>query len=254
MRKFLVLPVIIALFASCASSYNVEGSSSISALDGSKLYLKAIKNNEFKNIDSCDVVHGEFHFTGLLDTVRMASLYMDDESIMPIVLEKGEIKVSIDNVRQMVGGTPMNDSLYQFIDKHNQLTSRMNELSHKQSQMLLEGIEEEVINRQLSIEAARIAQEEDQLVMKFIEANFDNVLGPGVFMMITSQYRYPILTPQIEDIMSKATKKFKEDPYVKDYYQTAQENEKRMNGLGDQSILENVDTVSSAPLTNIPQK
>jgi hypothetical protein len=254
MRKFLVLPVIIALFASCASSYNVEGSSSISALDGSKLYLKAIKNNEFKNIDSCDVVHGEFHFTGLLDTVRMASLYMDDESIMPIVLEKGEIKVSIDNVRQMVGGTPMNDSLYQFIDKHNQLTSRMNELSHKQSQMLLEGIEEEVINRQLSIEAARIAQEEDQLVMKFIEANFDNVLGPGVFMMITSQYRYPILTPQIEDIMSKATKKFKEDPYVKDYYQTAQENEKRMNGLGDQSILENVDTVPSAPLTNIPQK
>ena len=254
MRKFLVLPVIIALFASCASSYNVEGSSSISALDGSKLYLKAIKNNEFKNIDSCDVVHGEFHFTGLLDTVRMASLYMDDESIMPIVLEKGEIKVSIDNVRQMVGGTPMNDSLYQFIDKHNQLTSRMNELSHKQSQMLLEGIEEEVINRQLSIEASRIAQEEDQLVMKFIEANFDNVLGPGVFMMITSQYRYPILTPQIEDIMSKATKKFKEDPYVKDYYQTAQENEKRMNGLGDQSILENVDTVSSAPLTNIPQK
>lgn len=256
MRKFLVLPVIIALFASCASSYNVEGSSSISALDGSKLYLKAIKNNEFKNIDSCDVVHGEFHFTGLLDTVRMASLYMDDESIMPIVLEKGEIKVSIDNVRQMVGGTPMNDSLYQFIDKHNQLTSRMNELSHKQSQMLLEGIEEEVINRQLSIEAARIAQEEDQLVMKFIEANFDNVLGPGVFMMITSQYRYPILTPQIEDIMSKATKKFKEDPYVKDYYQTAQENEKRMNGLGDPTVADEPAPVQSAPspLTNIPQK
>lgn len=256
MRKFLVLPVIIALFASCASSYNVEGSSSISALDGSKLYLKAIKNNEFKNIDSCDVVHGEFHFTGLLDTVRMASLYMDDESIMPIVLEKGEIKVSIDNVRQMVGGTPMNDSLYQFIDKHNQLTSRMNELSHKQSQMLLEGIEEEVINRQLSIEAARIAQEEDQLVMKFIEANFDNVLGPGVFMMITSQYRYPILTPQIEDIMSKATKKFKEDPYVKDYYQTAQENEKRMNGLGEQPEDVPAAPTSPAPnpLTNLPQK
>jgi hypothetical protein len=120
--------------------------------------------------------------------------------------------------------------------------------------MLLEGIDEEVINRQLSAEAAKIAAEEDRLVMKFIEANFDNVLGPGVFMMITSQYRYPILTPQIEDIMSKATKKFKEDPYVKDYYQTAQENEKRMNGLGDQSILENPETTSPAPLTNIPQK
>lgn len=231
MKKVLFLSVITALLASCASSYSVEGSSSVSALDGNKLYLKALKNNEFKNIDSCDVVHGEFHFTGLLDTVRMASLYMDDESLMPVVLEKGEIVVKIDPARQLVGGTPMNDSLYKFIDKHNQLTNRMNELSHKQSQMLLEGLDEETIDRQLSNEAAKIAQEEDNLVMKFIEANFDNVLGPGVFMMITSQYRYPILTPQIEDIMSKATDKFKNDPYVKDYYQTAQENEKRMTGL-----------------------
>ena len=231
MKKVLFLSVITALLASCASSYSVEGSSSVSALDGNKLYLKALKNNEFKNIDSCDVVHGEFHFTGLLDTVRMASLYMDDESLMPVVLEKGEIVVKIDPARQLVGGTPMNDSLYKFIDKHNQLTNRMNELSHKQSQMLLEGLDEETIDRQLANEAAKIAQEEDNLVMKFIEANFDNVLGPGVFMMITSQYRYPLLTPQIEDIMSKATDKFKNDPYVKDYYQTAQENEKRMTGL-----------------------
>jgi hypothetical protein len=231
MKKVLFLSVIVAFFASCASTYNVEGSSSVSALDGNKLYLKAIKNNEFKNIDSCEVVHGEFHFTGLLDTIRMASLYMDDESIMPVVLEKGEIVVKIDPARQMVGGTPMNDSLYKFIDKHNQLTNQMNELSHKQSQMLLEGLDEGTIDSQLSAEAARIAQEEDHLVMKFIEANFDNVLGPGVFMMITSQYRYPILTPQIEDIMSKATQKFKDDPYVKDYYQTAQENEKRMSGV-----------------------
>lgn len=255
MKKILFLPVVLAFFASCASSYNVEGTSSIPALDGSKLYLKAIKNNELKSIDSCEVVHGEFHFTGLLDTVRMASLYMDDESIMPVVLEKGEITIKIDNARQMVGGTMLNDSLYKFIDKHNQLTNQMNELSHKQSQMLLEGIDEDVINRQLNQEAAQIAAEEDRLVVKFIEANFDNVLGPGVFMMITSQYRFPILTPQIEDIMSKATQKFKNDPYVREYYQTAQENEKKMNGLGDPLDME-APTAQQAsnPLTNIPQE
>ena len=255
MKKILFLPVVLAFFASCASSYNVEGTSSIPALDGSKLYLKAIKNNEFKNIDSCEVVHGEFPFTGLLDTVRMASLYMDDESIMPVVLEKGEITIKIDPIRQQVGGTLLNDSLYKFIDKHNQLTNQMNELSHKQSQMLLEGIDEDVINRQLNQEAAQIAAEEDRLVVKFIEANFDNVLGPGVFMMITSQYRFPILTPQIEDIMSKATQKFKDDPYVREYYQTAQENEKKMNGLGDPLDME-APTAQQAsnPLTNIPQE
>ena len=231
MHKILLAFATMALMASCANSYNVQGSSSISSLDGSKLYLKAVKNNELKSIDSCDIVHGQFHFNGILDTVRMANLFMDDQSIMPVVLEEGEIVIKLDNAAQSVGGTPLNDKLYKFIDKHKQLDNRMSELSHKQSQMMLDGIDEATINEKLSIEAAKIAKEEDQLVTSFIVDNFDNVLGPGVFMMITSGYRYPILTPQIEDIMSKATDKFKNNPYVSDYYKTATENEARMQGL-----------------------
>ena len=257
MNKILYASVIMALFASCASSYNVTGSSSVSALDGSKLYLKALKEGAVKNLDSCDVVHGEFHFAGLLDSVRMANLFMDDESIMPVVLEEGDIVVKIGPTGPSVGGTPLNDSLYHFIDKHNQLVSQMNELGHKQNQMILEGIDEETIAEKLNAEAAQITAAEDELVTKFIEKNYDNVLGPGVFMMITSQYRYPILTPQIEYIMSKATSAFKNDPYVKDYYQTAQENEQRMNGLSDpvtpagQTLPDSLS--GHAPLLNVPK-
>ena len=54
MHKILFAFATMALMASCAKSYNVQGSSSISSLDGSKLYLKAVKNNELKSIDSCD--------------------------------------------------------------------------------------------------------------------------------------------------------------------------------------------------------
>ena len=256
MNKILYAICLVAALASCAKSYNVKGSSSVSALDGSKLYLKAVKNGEMKTIDSCDVVHGEFHFTGLLDTICMASLYMDDESIMPLVLEEGNIVIKIGDAIQGVSGTPMNDSLYQFIDKHSQLTNRMTELTHRQSQMLLDGVDEETIDEELSTEAAQIAEEEDLLVTGFIVRNFDNVLGPGIFMMVTSQYRYPLLTPQIEDIMSKATAKFKNDPYVRDYYQTAQENEARMNGLSDTAEPQpQPDPLPqpAAPLTNVPQ-
>ena len=231
MNRFIYLLFGVALLSSCAETYNVEGSTSVSSLDGSKLYLKALKNNEIKNIDSCEVVHGQFHFSGVLDTVRMATLFMDDESIMPVVLEEGAITVKLDNARQKVGGTPLNDKLYTFLDKHNQLENQMVELSHKQSQMMLDGIEEDQINETLSREAETIAKEEDKLVTDFIVDNFDNVLGPGVFMMITSSFRYPILTPQIEHIMSKATDTFKNDPYVKDYYKAATENEARMQGL-----------------------
>jgi hypothetical protein len=40
-------------------------------------------------------------------------------------------------------------------------------------------------------------------------------------------------SPWIEDIMSKATDNFKNDPYVKDYYKKAQENQEIMNGTRD---------------------
>ena len=233
MHKILLAFATMALMGSCANSYNVQGASSISSLDGSKLYLKAVKNNELKSIDSCDIVHAQFHFNGILDTVKMANLFMDDQSIMPIVLEEGEIVIKLDNAAQSVGGTPLNDKLYKFIDKHKQLDNRMSELSHKQSQMLLEGVDELTINEQLNAEAGKIAAEEDKLVTSFIVENFDNVLGPGVFMMITSGFNVPVLTPQIEDIMSKATDKFKNDPYVKEYYQVASENMAKMQGLDE---------------------
>lgn len=267
MNRIVYALVIVCTLVSCAEGYSVQGSSSVSALDGSKLYLKTIKDNELRNIDSCEVVHGQFRFAGLLDTVRMANLFMDDESIMPIVLEKGEISIRIDNASQTVFGTPLNDRLYEFIDFHNQLGNQMAELSHKQSRMLLDGIDETDINRQLNIEAAEIARKEDSLVTNFIVENFDNVLGPGVFMMITSMYRYPVLTPQIEDIMSKATSKFKNDPYVKDYYQVATENQARSTGMHDANTatvpdaaamsaadsVQPADTSLQVPLTNVPQ-
>ncbi len=234
MNKIFYAVVIIATLASCAESYSIQGSSSVSSLDGSKLYLKTVKDQELKNLDSCDVVHGKFRFAGLLDTVKIANLYMDDQSLMmPVVVEKGEIEIRIDNTSRTVTGSPLNEKLYQFIQRHDQIGNELNELSHKQSQMLLEGIDEDVINRQLSAEAARLAQQEDSLVTNFIVENFDNVLGPGVFMMMTSGYQYPVLTPQIEDIMSKATKKFKEDAYVKEYYETATAIQARQNGLVD---------------------
>ena len=56
--------------------------------------------------------------------------------------------------------------------------------------------------------------------------------------------------------MSKATDKFKNDPYVKDYYKTAQENEARMNGMNE-TVQPQVDTMPSqpaTPLTNVPEQ
>ena len=82
MNKILYAILAVVALASCANSYNIQGSSNVSNLDGQMLYLKVFKNNDFKTIDSCDVVHGQFQFAGTFDTVRLANIFMDDESVL----------------------------------------------------------------------------------------------------------------------------------------------------------------------------
>ena len=70
--------------------------------------------------------------------------------------------------------------------------------------------------------------------------------------MMTVSNQYPQLDPWIEDIMSKATDSFKNDPYVKDYYEKAQENEKIMNGLRDVSPQATADPSATPAPTATP--
>jgi len=220
----------LALLASCGGSYNIEGTSNVPTLDGKMLFLKAYSNDDLKNIDSCDIIHGQFHFSGSLDSSRIVMLFMDDESLMPVVLESGDIEVKIDNAQPRVSGTPLNEKLFGFLEKYNRLENEVDELGHLQSQAIMNGSDLNEVNAQLAQKAQQIAAREDKLVTTFIVENFDNVLGPGVFFMITANHRFPELSPWIEDIMSKATDKFKNDPYVKDYYEKAQQNQAIMNG------------------------
>ena len=83
-KIFYSLIVAIAMIlTSCAGTYDIKGTSNVSVLDGKMLYLKQYHDSDLKNIDSCDVVHGQFGFNGRLDSVRMVTLFMDDENIMP---------------------------------------------------------------------------------------------------------------------------------------------------------------------------
>ena len=115
--------------------------------------------------------------------------------------------------------------------KYDQLQNQNAELVHKHDQAIMDGRDMATVNQQLAAEAASIDQKLDDLVTGFITENFDNVLGPGIFMMMTSSFQYPELTPWIEDIMSKATDNFKNDPYVKEYMEAAQKIQNMQNGL-----------------------
>lgn len=233
MNKIFYAFISLLALTSCANSYDITGTSNVSTLDGRMLYLKVLQDAEFKSVDSCDVVHGQFHFNGTLDSVRMANIFMDDEPVLPLVLESGAITVKLDDTQQVVSGSPLNDKLFGFFKKYQQLQNQQRELVHKHDQAIMNGSDMNVVTRQLTAEANRLAEQEDKLVTTFVTDNFDNVLGAGVFFLVTMGNQYPMLTPWIEDIMSKATDHFKNDSYVKDYYQKAQENEQIMNGTRD---------------------
>ena len=227
-----------ALFlTSCAQSYNIQGTSNVAMLDGHRLYLKIIKNEALTNIDSCEVVHGQFSLAGNVDSTCMANLYMDEESLLPLVLERGDISIRIDNTQRTLGGTPLNDKLYVFLKSLDQLQNEQIDLVHKHDQAIMNGKDMDAVTRELIAQDEAINVKMDKLLTSFVTENFDNVLGPGAFMMVTSAYEVPVLTPWVEDILSKASDKFKNDPYVKEYVEAANRNQDIMNGMAETTPL-----------------
>ena len=201
MNKIYLAIIALLALTSCANTYEIKGTSNVSTLDGRMLYLKILKDNNFKSIDSCDVLHGQFHFQGNLDSVKMGNIFMDDEPVLPLVLESGDITVKLDDAQQIVSGTPLNDKLFGFFKKYQQLQNQQRELVHKHDQAIMNGSDMNVVTQKLNAEAIQLSEQEDKLITNFVTENFDNVLGAGVFFLVTMGNQYPMLSPWIEDIM-----------------------------------------------------
>ncbi len=223
-NRVLPLLLLLVVFASCSRKYKIEGSSSVTSLDGKMLFLKTLQNGEWVAIDSAEVIHGLFKMDGPADSVVMVTIYMDSEGIMPLVLEKGKIEVSISNSQLLAKGTPLNDKLYEFIDRRNNMEIKIEELERKEARMVLDGANLEDVHAQLTKEGETLVKDMNDYVKQFIIDNYENVLGPSVFMMMCSSLPYPVMTPQIEDIMRTAPQVFKESPLVKDFLSKAKEN------------------------------
>lgn len=215
---------------SCKSQYMVKGSSNVDELEGRVLTLKVYVDGEMRSIDSTRVVHGRFNFGGGMDSTMLANVFLGDLSLMPIVLEEGEVKLNIGETQQTATGTPLNDTLSGFIQRKTQLDARMAELPHLESQMIMDGNDYEEIMYELGKQSKQLAVENDKLITRFIRDNYNNVLGPGIFMILTSSLPYPVLTPQIEEIITNAPPYFLGHPYVKEYIKAAKENENRELG------------------------
>lgn len=249
MKKILYALITLLAFTSCSKSYDIQGTSNISNLDGRKLYLKGGSADTLITLDSCEVVHGEFSFTGTLDSVQVAQVYMDDMNLQfPIVLEEGKIQLKLDNTQLRVSGTPLNDKLNTFWTKFTQLRNQYVEIDHEESVAIMNGHDEAATDARLIKKALQVYGNIDKLFTSFITENFDNTLGVWGFLTRVSYdmtpNAYPVwmndylymnannqLSSWVEYIMLKASDIFKNNPAIKDFYDKFQRAQKEMNGM-----------------------
>lgn len=227
-----VVTVIALTFTSCHKErLNIIGSTSIPELEGRMLYLRIFQNSELQVLDSAAITHGKFQFTApAKDSIIMAFLFLGDESLLPMVVNRTEpLTITLTENERRVEGSALNDTLYAFIKRKNVIDQQMAELPRRESQMILDGVDHDEILRQLSQEATLLSARENEMVMRFIKDNMDNILAPGVFMIVTSNLPYPILNPQIEELVTLGSPTFLNDAYVAEYLEMARENMEKIN-------------------------
>lgn len=217
--------------ASCGKKYKIEGISSVSRLDGKMLFIKVPSGDKLVNIDSAEVVHGVFKMAGKVDSTVIASLYMDDTCIMPIVIEEGSINININKSGFTLKGTPLNDCFNEFIVKKTSLEDRAYEVERMESRMIMDGRDPKFIQEEMERQRNDLGRDMDDLAKTFIQENYNNVLGAGVFLMLCNGLPYPVLTPLMEEIIDDAPDTFKNNPMIRDYVSAARSNMDKLQAV-----------------------
>ena len=208
---------------SCSTQYLVEGSTTDSRMEGMTLRLNQMRPGGNMAIDSAKVVHGQFVFSGTVDTITMATMALPDDFPLLMVLEDGDINISIENTRKQVSGSPLNESLYSFLGQLDALDGQLDpmcfELSHlthlsRMSQMMTGRFQESPYLIELRSKVSAMCRNREGLIAEFIIDNSDNVMGPYVFMVSVCDNSFPLTRTCVERIISDSHPQFFIDPFV----------------------------------------
>ena len=119
--------------------------------------------------------------------------------------------------------------LYDFVGKKNSLDDRAYEVERLESRLIMDGKSIEEVETEINRERDNLAKEMDELVKSFIQTNYENVLGPGVFIMLCNGFPYPLMTPLLEEIVDNAPETFKNHGLIKEYVDAARSNLEILN-------------------------
>lgn len=211
---------ILAVFAmtSCADKYSVSGTSLQNIYGANMAYLRSAE--DASTVDSCEIVHGKFSMNGILDSVQCVQLVLGNMNV-PVILEQGDIQVSFANSSLKVGGTPLNDKFFSFLTSRDSLTMLVNELPSKQAKLILNGVPEDDILRQLGEEEAELRIQLDQMDTDFITGNYDNILGTTWWLRLAAlesmKFGFPTTNPMLDELYGKAPEVFRQNKDINEF-------------------------------------
>ena len=232
MRRLIYILCVAACFLSCAKSYKIVGESNIQHIDGKTISLRTSNDGEWETLDSCEVLHGQFCMKGKIDSTLIATLFLDGQPMMPMILEPGKIDITISNIMLKAAGTPLNDSLYEFIARKYQLDLRTIEIDRQEAQMIMNGYSQEAIQHYIDSTYQTLREDMRRLVLNFIGDNYDNALSLCGFSMLCNGLPYPIITPLIQSVIDDAPQSFLAHPSIKKFLHEAREHTEQY-GIAD---------------------
>ena len=92
------------------------------------------------------------------------------------------------------------------------------------SDMILDGKNPDEVQKEIEKQRQDVAVQLDSLAKSFIQTNYENVLGPEIFIIMCYGMPYPVLTPVMEEIIDNAPASFKENPMIKEFISIARTN------------------------------
>ena len=84
-----------------------------------------------------------------------------------------------------------------------------------ESRMIMDGKPFSEVEQEVAKERASLSDEFDKLVKEFVQNNYENVLGPAIFQMMSNSYTSPKITPLMEQILKEAPESFRSHTMVR---------------------------------------
>lgn len=202
---------------SCRNGYVIDGVIDTFGNEGKTIQLVRFDKDGSHVMDSCVVNHGQFHMENLVDEPFYAML-RKDKTMLPVIIEKGTIKVEVrpDNVN--VSGTPQNEILYSFFREKEQIDRRFDEMNQIKKQLLRQKLVDKDNLDQVKDSMNVIINECENLIKGFLLQNWNGIAAQSVFVMVTYNL-HGDLPAYLRKTLDEAPDEFLQKDYVMDLMQ-----------------------------------